>query len=183
MLDKVGKVLKSRDVVCKTIHAVDAGIKFGIKTDMGRGDKWPAIHDQIIASDILVIGTPIWMGERCSVCQMVIERLDALLNETNDQGQMPLYNKVAGVCVVGNEDGAQHVGSSILYNLMQLGATIPPNAEAYWVGKAGGQDDFVDVALSDPYVKELVSYVGNNLAHMATILKSNPIPPVGNVST
>lgn len=182
MLDKVIRVFEQRDVSCKVIHAVDASIEFGVKTDMGGKDKWPAIHDQVLKADIIVIGTPIWMGQRCSVCQMVIERLDALLNETNDVGQLPLYNKVVGACVVGNEDGAQIVASGILYNLMQLGATIPPNSEAYWVGMAGGKDDFIDVGLSDEYVKELVSYMGNNLVHMAEILRANPIPAVGNVS-
>ncbi len=180
MLAKVIEVLERRGVECTTIHAVDAKIKFGTETDMGEGDGWPAIHKQILDSDIIVIGTPIWLGERGSVCQMVLERFDAMLSETNEQGQLPLYNKVAGVCVLGNEDGAQHVGASILYNLMQIGATIPPNAEAYWVGPAGGRDDFVDVAQSDPYVKELVSYLGNNLVLLARMLKANPIPVEGN---
>lgn len=180
MLEKVITVLEKRKVQCVTIHASDAGIKFGVETDMGKGDAWPPIHQQILDCDILVIGTPIWLGQRCSVCQMVLERMDAMLSETNSAGQLPLYNKVAGVCVVGNEDGAQHVGASILYNLMQIGATIPPNAEAYWVGPAGGEDDFVDVGRDDDYVKELVDYLGNNLVILAQMLKENPIPVEGN---
>jgi multimeric flavodoxin WrbA len=180
MLDKVTDVLEKRGVECERVHAVDAGIKFGTETDMGVGDKWPKIHERLLGVDIIVLGTPIWLGQRGSVAQMVLERMDALLTETNSAGQMPLYNKVAGVCVVGNEDGAQHVGASILYNLMQMGATIPPNAEAYWVGPAGGRDDFVEVAPNDPYVKELVSYLGNNLFLLARILKGNPIPAEGN---
>lgn len=182
MLDKVVEVLERRGVVCETIRAVDAGIKFGVDTDMGEGDGWPAIHERLLASDIIVIGTPIWLGQRGSVCQMVMERMDALLNETNENGQLPLYNKVAGVCVVGNEDGAQHVGASILYNMMQFGATIPPNAESYWIGPAGGRDDFVDVALNDEYVKQLVSYLGNNLVLVARMLKDTPIAVEGNKS-
>lgn len=182
MLDKVTEVLERRGVACERIHAVDAGIAFGTKTDMGEGDKWPGIHDKILQSNIIVIGTPIWLGQRGSVSQMVLERMDALLSETNDKGQLPLYNKVAGVCVVGNEDGAQHVGASILYNLMQMGATIPPNAEAYWIGAAGGSDDFIDVAKDDPYVKKLVSYLGNNLVLLARMLVDNPIPAEGNLA-
>ncbi|RYG23415.1 hypothetical protein EON82_14090 [bacterium] len=181
MLDKVAGVLKANDVKCEFVRAVDAGIKFGVDTNMGKGDGWPKIHKKILAADMLVIGTPIWLGQRCAVCQMVLERMDAMLNETNGQGQMPLYGKVAGICVVGNEDGAQHVGASVLYNLMQIGATIPPNAEAYWIGPAGGQDDFVDVALDDEYVKSLVDYLGNNLVHVARSLRATPIPPIGNV--
>jgi len=180
MLEKVVAVLRAHKVKCTIIHATDENIKFGVKTDMGKGDGWPKIHKQLLAADIVVVGTPIWLGQRGSVCQMVLERMDALLGEKNDQGQMPLYNKVAGVCVVGNEDGAQHVGASILYNLMQFGATIPPNAEAYWIGPAGGRDDFVDVALDDDYVKSLVDFISNNLVHVARSLKATPIPPEGN---
>ncbi|HWD39705.1 MAG TPA: NAD(P)H-dependent oxidoreductase [Fimbriimonas sp.] len=182
MLEKVVSVLEEQGASCEVVHAVDAGIAFGVETDMGKGDKWPAIHKKILESDILVIGTPIWLGQRCSVSQMVLERMDAMLDETNEKGQLPLYSKVAGVCVVGNEDGAQHVGASILYNLMQIGATIPPNAEAYWVGKAGGEDDFVDVGQDDEYVRSLISYLGNNLAIFARLLKQNPIPVQGNRS-
>jgi len=182
MLGKVVAVLERRGVECEIIHAVGAGIEFGVKTDMGKGDGWPAIHEKLLACDIVVIGTPIWLAQRCSVCQMVLERMDALLDETNEQGQLPLYNKVAGVCVVGNEDGAQQVGASVLYNLMQCGATIPPQAESYWVGKAGGSDDFVDVALEDDFVQDEVSLLGNNLVLLARILKKNPIPADGNVS-
>jgi multimeric flavodoxin WrbA len=182
MLAKVEVKLRKRGVTCEEIHAVDAGIKFGTETDMGKGDGWPAIHKKVLASDIIVIGTPIWLGQRGSVSQMVLERFDAMLSEKNAEGQLPLYNKVAGVCVVGNEDGAQHVGASILYNLMQIGATIPPNAEAYWIGPAGGRDDFVDVAQDDDYVAKLVDYLTSNLVHLAKNLKKNPIPVDGNVA-
>lgn len=183
LLDKVITVLKGHDVECELVHAVDSNIRFGVATDMGGRDGWPDIHKKILKCDILVIGTPIWLGQRASVCQMVLERMDAMLSETNSVGQFPLYNKVAGVCIVGNEDGAQHVGASILYNLMQIGATIPPNSEAYWVGPAGGEDDFVDVGLDDEYVKKLVSYLGNNLVLLAQMLRERPIPADGNMES
>lgn len=182
MLGKVEKLLKKLGVECETVWAVSENIAFGVETNMGKGDGWPKIHTKLLAADIIVIGTPIWLGQRGSVSQMVLERMDALLEETNKEGQMPLYNKVAGVCVVGNEDGAQHVGASILYNLMQMGATIPPNAESYWVGSAGGKDDFVDVGQSDEYVERLVSYLAYNLVHVHRSLKATPIPPEGNVT-
>jgi multimeric flavodoxin WrbA len=182
MLDKVVKHLERRGVVCTVIHAVDSNIRFGVESDMGEGDGWPAIREKVLESDIIVIGTPIWLGQRASVCQLVLERFDAMLSETNEEGQLPLYNKVAGVCVVGNEDGVQHVGASILYNLMQIGATIPPNVEAYWVGPAGGRDDFVDVAQDDEYVAKLVEYLGSNLVHVARMLRKSPIPVDGNKS-
>ncbi|HEY3780126.1 MAG TPA: NAD(P)H-dependent oxidoreductase [Fimbriimonadaceae bacterium] len=180
LLSKVEAVLKSHHVDCKTIHAVDAKIHFGVEASMGKNDGWPAIHSQLLESDIIVIGCPIWLAKRSSVCQMVLERMDALLNETTTAGQLPLYNKVGGVCVVGNEDGAQNVAAGILYNLMQFGATIPPNAEAYWVGLAGGEDDYVDVGQDQEYTNQLVSYLGHNLVHVAKILRANPIPVEGN---
>ncbi len=182
MLDKLIAHLERRGVKCEVIHASDRGIKTGTKSDLGSGDGWPAIRKKVMDSDIIVIGTPIWLGQRGSVCQMILERFDAMFTEQNAEGQLPLYNKVAGVCVLGNEDGVQHVGASILYNLMQLGATIPPNAEAYWVGPAGGRKDFIDVALDDPYVKTLVESLGSNLVHVARSLKKLPIPPDGNLS-
>lgn len=182
LLAKVTEGLEFLNVECETIHAVRMGIPFGVATDMGSGDPWPALHKRLLDADIVVIGTPIWLGQRGSVCQMVLERMDALFSETNAVGQLPLYNKVAGVCVVGNEDGAQHVGASILYNLMQMGATIPPNAEAYWIGPAGGRDDFIDVGQEDAYVKTLVSYLTHNLAIVGRLLKDHPIPADGNQS-
>jgi multimeric flavodoxin WrbA len=135
-----------------------------------------------MAADILVVGTPIWIAQRCSICQVVMERFDAMFDETNEQGQLPLYNKVAGVCVVGNEDGAQHVGASLIYNLMQLGATIPPNAEAYWVGKAGGADDYIDVGQDHEYTNSMIETMSSNLVHIAHMLQKTPIPVDGNTA-
>lgn len=182
MLGKLAEALTARGVQCEHIYGADSHIFTGTQSDMGPGDAWPEIHRKILESDIIVIGTPIWLGQRGSVCQKILERFDAMLSEKNDCGQLPLYGKVAGVCVVGNEDGVQHVGASILYNLMQIGATIPPNAEAYWVGPAGGRDDFVDVAQDDPYVAKLIEYLSSNLVHVASSLKKVPIPADGNLA-
>jgi len=182
LLDKVAATMKERSVKSETIHAVDQNIAVGTESDMGKGDAWPAIREKVIEADIIVMGTPIWVGQRGSVCQHVMERLDAMFSETNDKGQLPLYNKVAGVCVVGNEDGAQHVGASLVYNFMQLGATIPPNAEAYWIGPAGGRDDFIDADPDNEYTASLVKTMSSNLVHLARMLKKTPIPVDGNMS-
>jgi multimeric flavodoxin WrbA len=182
LLKKLAEAMGKRSVSSKVIHAVDEHILFGTESDMGKGDGWPAIREKVMAANIIVIGTPIWVAQRCSVCQMVMERFDAMFSETNKDGQLPLYNKVFGVCVVGNEDGAQHVGASLIYNLMQLGATIPPNAEAYWVGKAGGRDDYIDVGQDDEYTNSLVQTMSSNLVHVATMLKERPIPVDGNTA-
>jgi len=182
MLDKLDKAMAKRSVKSEFIHAVDEKIAYGTASDMGKGDGWPAIRKKVMAADILVVGTPIWIAQRCSVCQMVMERFDAMFSETNEQGQLPLYNKVAGVCVVGNEDGAQHVGASLIYNLMQLGATIPPNAEAYWVGKAGGADDYIDVGQGHEYTNSMIETMSSNLVHIAHMLQKTPIPVDGNTA-
>ena len=98
----------------------------------------------VAGADILIIGTPIWFGVRSSVCQLVIERLDGTYNDTNDVGQYPLYNTVAGVVVTGNEDGAHDAAATTLFNLSHLGCTIPPNADTYWVGDAGPGPSFIE---------------------------------------
>lgn len=182
LLREVKEVMEKHGTECELIRVVDHNVKFGVSTDMGDGDEWPQIHDKILASDILLIGTPIWFGKLSSVAQMVMERIDGMLSETNEMKQLPLYNKVAGCVVTGNEDGAQHVTSGILHDLMQTGATIPPNVNCYWVGEAGPGPDYVEAGTTSKYTKTLVQYTGNNLVHLARILKANPIPAEGNTS-
>jgi multimeric flavodoxin WrbA len=127
------------------------------------------------------MGMSIWFGVRSSVMQMVIERLDGTYNETNDVGQYPLYNKVAGVVVTGNEDGAHSCAESLLFNLTHLGCTVPPNADTYWVGTAGPGPSYLDAGGEDhPYTLRTSSWCAHNLLHMARILRESPIPPIGN---
>ena len=125
------------DVKSEVIRPVDYEIPFGVVSDMGDGDQWPQILDKVKAADILIMAMSIWFGVRSSVAQMVIERLDGTYKETNDAGQYPMYNKVGGVVVTGNEDGAHACAETTLFNLTHLGFAIPPNADTYWVGDAG----------------------------------------------
>ena len=142
----------------------------------GRG-----LLEKIKAADILLIGTSIWFGHRNSIAQMVIERLDGTYNERNEVGQYPLYNKVAGVVVTGNEDGAHSCAESMLFNMTHLGCVVPPNADTYWVGDAGPGRP-----ISTPVVRCTRTRSGpargcaHNLLHMARIMRENPIPPIGN---
>lgn len=181
LMDRVIEVLESLDVECETIRAVDYDIPFGVESDMGDGDEWPQILEQVMAADILIVGMPIWFGVRSSVAQMVIERLDGTYNSTNDVGQYPLYNKVGGVVVTGNEDGAHDCASNTLFNLSHLGLAIPPNADTYWVGDAGPGPSYIEANGKDhAYTKKTTNWMAHNVVHLARILKEHPIPPEGN---
>jgi multimeric flavodoxin WrbA len=118
---------------------------------------------------------------RSSVCQLVIERLDGTYNSTNAVGQYPMYNKVAGVVVTGNEDGAHAAAETTLFNLSHLGFTIPPNADTYWVGDAGPGPSFIEANGKDhAYTQKTANWMSHNVVHMARLLKRHPIPPEGN---
>jgi multimeric flavodoxin WrbA len=173
--------LEDQGVDCELVRVVDHNVPFGVVSDMGAGDEWPQILAKIEAADILIIGTSIWFGVRSSVCQMVIERLDGTYESTNAVGQYPMYNKVAGVVVTGNEDGAHAAAETTLFNLSHLGFTIPPNADTYWVGDAGPGPSFIAAGGKDhPYTQKTANWMSHNVVHMARILKQHPIPPEGN---
>ena len=181
LMDIVIGHLEELDTECEVIRPADHRIPFGVVSDMGEGDEWPQILDRILAADILIIGTSIWFGVRNSVCQMVIERLDGTYESTNDVGQYPMYNKVAGVVVTGNEDGAHAAAETTLFNLSHLGFTIPPNADTYWVGDAGPGPSFIEANGADHfYTQKTAGWMAHNVVHMARILKEHPIPPEGN---
>ncbi|MGH2786646.1 MAG: flavodoxin family protein [Actinomycetota bacterium] len=161
-----------------TIRVVDHDVRFGVLSDEGQGDEWPEILERIKASDIIVIATPIWFGVRSSVAQLVIERLDGTYLEGDpDTGQFPLYNKVAGVIVTGNEDGAHDAAATTLFNLTHLGCTVPPNSDCYWVGDAGPGPSYIEAGGDRHlYTNKTARFLATNLAYMARLLKSNPIP-------
>ncbi len=173
--------LHDLDVETEMLRPVDFNIPFGVESDLGEGDEWPQILEKIFAADILIMGMSIWFGVRNSVAQMVIERLDGTYNTTNDVGQYPMYNKVGGVVVTGNEDGAHAAAETTVFNLTHLGFTIPPNADTYWVGDAGPGPSFLDAGGEQhPYTLKTAGWMAHNVVHMARILKANPIPPEGN---
>lgn len=151
-------------------------IKPGVSSDEGDGDAWPDVRRRILEADILIIGTPIWMGQPSSVSKRVLERMDAFLDETDDQGRTPAYGKVANVVVVGNEDGAHHVSAELFQALADVGFTIPAGGPSYWVGEAMGSTDFKDL----PEVPETVTtanrMLARNTAHLARLLKQEPYP-------
>jgi multimeric flavodoxin WrbA len=178
LIDKAVKLFEELDVESEVIRVVDYNIKFGVSSYEGEGDEWPVILEKIKSSDILVIGSPIWFGVRSSVTQLVFERLDGTYEQSDPKtGQFPLYGKVGGVVITGNEDGAHDVAATTLFNLTHLGCTVPPNVDSYWVGDAGPGPSYIAAGGERHlYTNKTVRYMVNNLAFFAKLLKDNPIP-------
>jgi len=143
---------------------------------MGAGDAWPAIRSQLLEADILLLATPIWLGHPCSVAQRVLERLDGELSETDDNGQSHMYNKVATVAVVGNEDGAHKVSADLFQALDDVGFTIPAGGVTYWVGEAMHGTDFKDLDEVPDQVAQTTEQLATNAAHLARALQTSPYP-------
>lgn len=172
------KIFHDLDVKTETIRVVDHNVKFGNSSDEGKGDEWPDILKKVKESDILIIATPIWRGDRSAVAKLVGERFDGIWSEGNDEnGQYPTYNKVAGVMVDGNEDGAKKAISSICFDLAEQGFTIPVNAFSYYVGKAGPGPAYIEADGGKHYfTNRTLYYMVYNLVHIADVLKTNPYP-------
>ncbi len=162
--------------VTETIRVARYDVKPGVTSDEGDGDEWPQIRAKILAHDILILGGPIWMGQIGSVAKRVLERMDAFLSETDDKGRMPSYGKVAVLAIVGNEDGAHFSSAQAFQSLNDTGWTIPPVAACYWVGEAMGKIDFKDLEKIPDKVTETAAMLATNAAHLAGLLKDNPIP-------
>lgn len=162
--------------VAETIRVAAFDVKPGVTSDEGDGDDWPAIREKVLAHDILILAGPIWMGQIGSVAKRVLERMDAFLSETDDQGRMPSFGKVAVMAIVGNEDGAHFSSAQGFQSLNDTGWTIPPVAACYWVGEAMGSTDFKDLPKTPDKVLETAAMVATNAAHLAKLLKANPIP-------
>ena len=162
-----------------SIRAVDHDIKPGITADEGPGDAWPAIRRQVLDAQILVIGTPIWLGQPSSVCKRVLERLNAFLTETDEAGRLCSYGRAVALVVVGNEDGAHHVAAEVYQGLADVGFTIPPNAVVYWVGEAMGKTDYKDLPAMPDKIGTTIDLAARNVLHLARLLAENQYPPDG----
>ena len=168
--------LEGHGVATESLRIVDHDVKRGVQVDMGNGDEWPAIHEKILAADILVLSTPIWMGHPCSVAQQVMERLDADLAETDDDGRPVMYGKVATVAVVGNEDGAHKTIADMMQGLNDVGFSLPAQGGTYWVGEAMQTVDFMDLENVPDPVASTNSGLARNAVHLARFLRSNTYP-------
>jgi multimeric flavodoxin WrbA len=170
--------MERQGVATETVRIADEHVGTGISSDLGAGDGWPAVLEKVRACDILVIGTPIWLGHMSSLCQRVIERLDDTFSAYDPTtGQFPLYNKVGAVIETGNEDGAQSTSSEVLYALQSFGCTIPPNSDVYWVGDAGAGPSYIAAGAERHfYTNKVAAWMAYNAVWMAGALRANPCP-------
>lgn len=176
MLALIASAMSKDGVETETIRLADFNIKPGVSSDEGDGDDWPAIRQKVLDADILILGTPIWLGQPSSVSKRALERMDAFLEETDDAGRMVSYGRVAAVAVVGNEDGGHHVCAELYQALNDVGFTIAPNAVAYWVGEAMGSTNFSDLEHIPETVTKAVDMLARNTVHLARLTKENPYP-------
>ncbi|MFS0698998.1 flavodoxin family protein [Cellulomonas sp. 179-A 4D5 NHS] len=173
VLDALGE----HGVTGTVIRLVDHDVKPGVEKDMGEGDAWPAIREQVLAADILVLATPIWLGQPSSVTKRALERLDAELGESDDQGRLLTYGRVAAVAVVGNEDGAHHTSAELFQALNDVGFTVPAAAVTYWVGAAMQGTDYQDLDETPEETAKTTATLAANTAHLARLLRQSPYPP------
>ena len=168
--------LASLGVRGEAVRVVDHHVRFGVSTDEGDGDAWPMLREKVLAADILVLATPIWMGQPSSVCKMVLERLDAEISETDDEGRMSTYGKVAVVAVVGNEDGAHHCTAELLQALNDTGFSVAANGSTYWVGEAMQGTDYRDHEKTPEKTAGTTRTAAVNAVHLARFLRAEQYP-------
>ena len=181
-------IMERNGIAVDVVRPVDRNIAHGVYPDMTlRGwpeDAWPAIYAMVKEADIVVVTTPIWLGEKSSVCTQVIERLNSSSGDLNEKGQYAYYGGVAGCLVTGNEDGIKHCAMNILYSLQHLGFVIPPQADAGWIGEAGPGPSYLDPGSGGPendFTSRNTTFMTWNLMHMARMLRdSGGIPAHGN---
>jgi len=180
LMDVAKAIMEKNEVEVEVVRAVDYEIAPGVWPDMTKKgwekDDWPQIFEKVMAADILILGTPIWLGQKSSVCQRVIERLYGQSGELNDKGQYAYYGRAGGCIVTGNEDGIKHCGMGILYSLQHLGFTIPPQADSGWIGAAGPGPSYLDENSGGPendFTQRNTTFMTWNLMHLAKMLKGN----------
>jgi multimeric flavodoxin WrbA len=182
------EIMRRQGVHVELVRAIDHDIATGVWPDMTEHgwdrDEWPAIFEQVMAADILVLCTAIWLGEKTSVCTKVIERLYGNSSQLNDKGQYAYYGRTGGCLVTGNEDGVKHCAMNVLYSLQHLGYVIPPQADAGWIGEAGPGPSYLDPGSGGPendFTNRNTTFMTWNLLHVARMLKeAGGMPAHGN---
>jgi multimeric flavodoxin WrbA len=188
LVDASAAVMMKQGVSVEVVRAVDCDIATGVHVDMTEhgwaSDAWPDIHRDVMASDILVLAGPIWLGDNSSVMKKVIERLYGGSGILNDAGQYAYYGRVGGCLITGNEDGIKHCAMNVLYSLQHLGYTIPPQADAGWIGEAGPGPSYLDPGSGGPqndFTNRNTTFMTWNLMHLARMLKdAGGVPAHGN---
>lgn len=168
--------MEADGVEVETVRVVDLAIAPGVTSDEGDGDEWPGVHEKILAADILVVATPTWVGQASSVTQRVIERMDAMLSETDDDGRPVAYGKVAGVVVTGNEDGAHHIIATTAQVLIDIGFTVPGQAWTYWHLGPGPGPDYTATSQGHEWSDRTGRTAAANLVAVARALQDHPLP-------
>jgi multimeric flavodoxin WrbA len=176
MARQVLEQLEKHGVTGSVVRVVDHEVKPGTEVDMGEGDAWPAIREQMMAADILIVSSPTWVGHMSSVAQRVLERLDGELSETDDSGRPLVTGKVAVTAVVGNEDGAHKITADLMQGLNDIGFTIPAQGGTYWNDEAMGGRNYLDLDETPEAVASTTATLAENAAHLARVLKANPYP-------
>jgi len=182
------RIMEKHGVQVEVLRAIDHDIAIGVWPDMTEhgwpNDAWPAIYDKVLAADIRVLAGPIWLGDNSSVTKQVIGRLYACSHLLNDAGQYAYYGRVGGCLITGNEDGVKHCAMNVLYSLQHLGYTIPPQADAGWIGEAGPGPSYLDPGSGGPendFTNRNTTFMTWNLMHLARMLKdAGGIPAHGN---
>ena len=188
LIDISSEIMGRQGVAVEEVRAIDHDIATGVWPDMTEHgwarDDWPAIFERVMAADILVVCTPIWLGEKSLVCTQVIERLYGNSHLLNDAGQYAYYGRVGGCLVTGNEDGVKHCAMNVLYSLQHLGYTIPPQADAGWIGEAGPGPSYLDPGSGGPendFTNRNTTFMTWNLLHLARMLRdAGGVPAHGN---
>ncbi|MDT8369748.1 MAG: flavodoxin family protein [Longimicrobiales bacterium] len=192
LLQVPAQIMRKEGVEVDEARAVDFELAPGVQPDMTEEgferDDWPGLWKRVDAADILILGSPIWLGERSSVCTRVIERLYAMSGQLNERGQYIYYGKVGGCIVTGNEDGIKHVAAGVLYALQHLGYTIPPQADAGWIGEAGPGASYGDeaedgsrVGMENEFTQRNATFMTWNLLHLARMYRdAGGLPAHGN---
>lgn len=177
LLEQLTEELAQHGVTSAFVRAAAHRIDPGTAPDAeGPEDEWPQIAAKVRDADILVLGTPVWLGNPSSICRAVLERLNGWISATDDDGRMLMSGKVAGLVTVGNEDGAHAVAAQVYQGLADIGFTIPAAAQTYWVGEAMGSVDYKDLDEVPESVAGTTATVAKNLAHLAAVLRDNPYP-------
>ncbi|MEO6433938.1 MAG: NAD(P)H-dependent oxidoreductase [Sphingomicrobium sp.] len=175
MIELIAGYLAKQGVdLTETIRLADFNIAAGVTSDEGGDDEWPLIRKKILNANILILGTPIWMGQMSSIAKRVCERMDAFLSETDDHGRTPAYGKIAICAIVGNEDGAHHTAATVFQALNDVGWTIPAAGACYWVGEAMHKIDFKDLKSVPNVTRETAKMLASNAARLAAALDKQP---------
>ena len=182
LLNASASIMKKNGVAVEHVHLAAHNVPPGVYPDMTahgwETDEWPTIWEKVKAAEILIIGTPLWLGEESSVCRVLIERLYAMSGDLNNKGQSVYYGKVGGCAITGNEDGIKHTAMTIGFTLNHLGYTIPPQADCGWIGEAGPGPSYGDamegggrVGFDNDFTQRNTTIMTWNCMHLARMLK------------